>query len=115
MRAWIVLILLAGILGCAATDETEDNLVNTTETSQSSELGCECTATPDRATPTFECTASGGTETVYLCEDGQAGLDCMEATSSTWSSDDLTCESVFCVTTDQNECQVDCACTDERS
>ena len=115
MRIFLGLILLVGVLGCEAIDDGEDTYTETTEGMDYAELSCDCMMVMDRATPTYSCTVSGGDANVYLCEDGDAGLDCVEGVTTTWSNDDLSCESVFCATTDDSECQADCSCTDERS
>ena len=115
MRMCLGLILLIGVLGCEPIDESEESNNESVATPENGNLSCDCTAVIDRATPTYTCTAFTTGEDVFLCEDGGAGLDCVQANSTSWSNDDLTCESVFCVTTDDAECQVDCSCTDERS
>jgi len=115
MRIFWGLILLLGVLGCEAIDDEENAYTETTEGMDYAELSCDCTVVMDRATPTYTCTVAGGNQSVYLCEDGDADLDCVEGTTTTWSNDGLSCESVFCATTDDSECQADCSCTDERS
>ena len=115
MRMCLGLILLIGVLGCEPIDESEESTYESVPTTENENLSCDCAVVIDRATPTYTCTASMSGQDVYLCEDGEAGLDCVQGNSTSWSNDDLTCESVFCVTTDESECQADCSCTDERS
>ena len=115
MRIFLGLVLLLGVLGCEATDDEENTYTETAEGMDHAEVSCDCSVVMERATPTYTCAATAGDQSVYLCEDGDAGLDCVEGTTTTWSNDGLSCESVFCVTTDDSECQVDCSCTDVRS
>ena len=102
MNRWCWIILCMLVTGCEAIGDSADAL----------EMTCECSSMTERLTPTFSCEASEADVPVYLCEDGAAGLQCEEASSATWSADDLSCSSVFCVTTDPSTCQMDCSCSD---
>ena len=102
MNRWCLIFLCFLFAGCDALTDSADG----------SELTCDCTSLSDRLTPTVSCEASEAVGPVYLCEDGAAGLQCEQATSATWSSDDLSCSSVFCITNDPSTCQVDCSCSE---
>ena len=102
MNRWAWIFLCFFLAGCETTDDGADVLGIT----------CECSPVAERLTPTFTCTASETATPVFLCEDGEAGLECEETPSTTWSAEDLSCSTVFCVTTDPSTCQVDCSCSE---
>ena len=97
---WMFLCVL--LMGCEALDDSESSL----------DLACDCVSVSDRLTPTYSCIAEDISSPLFLCEDGAAGLECEESLVATWSAEDLSCASVYCVTTDPSTCQVDCSCSE---
>ena len=95
MRALSILVLLCSLYGCDQLTETGS---------------CECTAEPNRAEATYTCIATNLPEGSQLCEDGSGELDCDTGSQVTWSASDLSCNVVYCISSDGQTCDADCSC-----
>lgn len=97
------LLIVFLLVGCDAL---------TSGTLLSPEAACSCVEVTSRLTSTFTCTGTDLSEADLLCEDGPGGINCEPGPSVTWSASDLSCNTVFCATSDPGECQVDCSCSE---